>query len=336
MSDYSAFKWGAVQYPLPASGSGIGGTGASLLRDADPALFFVLEYYKAVLETHLSTRFMAEVAAANANSIASIVNQTLPFNPEPYLTEDHVGFPLLAAYRKSSKPQDIGGQKLGVDEIEVVWVMPPLRPGEAERLMPIQKAVAAVIDNRTEQGMDPAYTPNGGTLGQSPWALAGLTSAEVKSVEYGFYAATESMFFPSVLMKVELKERSDVAVATFDVFSGIDANIDVANEAEPTVQDFVQVAVYPPPTVTVASPNSGSKVGGTVVTFTCIGLIPGRPYTITFGSIPATNVTVLDATHIRCSSPAHSAYPTAIVDVEVIDDVGQVGLLVAGYTYTTP
>lgn len=336
MTDYASFKYGATTYPLPV-GNGIGGVGASLLRDCDAPLFYLLEFYTAVLQRHIGQRLLAEAASCGANQIATPVADVLPFNPEPYLTEEYLRFPLLTAERKSSKFEFIGGQKHSVSDVEVCYVLPPLQAGEAERLIPILHAVANVIDNRTEQGMDPSYAPTASTAGALVWTLAGVASAGVTHVDYGSLNASDDLFFPCVILRVELKERSDVALTEFENFNGANVDIDLKDPVqETTVSDFIEFSTLPAPTLTVATPNTGTKAGGTSVTLTGTGFIVGTTPTITFGGRVATSVVVNSATSLTCVTPAHDAYTTFIADVEIDNTDGQSGELVAGFTFTSP
>jgi hypothetical protein len=236
MTDYSSFKYGAVTFPLA-----VGST--SLLHRADPAIFYLLEFYESVLETHLGARVLAEIAAGGLDQMEAVVGDTLPLNPEPYLVEEHIRFPLRAAYRKNTKLQWIGKTKHSVDEVEVAYVLPPLQAGEAERLMPLLKAVVSVLDNRTEMGFDPAYTPSEptGAAGDSFWKRAGLVSAGVMSASYGGYAPTDKLYFPAVLLNVEIKERSDFAFTEFEEFAGISVDVDIQDPSDgTTVADVAQ------------------------------------------------------------------------------------------------
>lgn len=339
MTDYASFQVGATQYPLPTNGTGIGGFGASLLRDADPAVFYLLEFYASVLRTHVGPRLIAEAASGGMEQITTAVAETLPFNPEPFLTEQHVGFPLLAAYRKSSKFEDIGGQKHSVDEIEVAYILPPLQAGEAERLLPILKAVAGCIDNRTEQGMDPAYTPTAptGSAGDLVWERAGVTSAGVKSVSYGGYGPTETLYFPAVILTVEVKERSQVVVTEFGLHNGETTSIDIFDPVqETTVSDVVQVSTYAAPTLTSISPTTGSKAGGTTITVTGTDFRVGTLPRIKIGGLYATAVNVVSATSATCVSPAHDAFTTFAADFEFEAIDGQSDTLTDAFTFTTP
>ena len=243
MTDYQGFKYGVVQFPLPVGGGALGGPGATLLRSCDPALFFALEFYKSILETHIGARMMAEVVSGNIAQIESVVAEMLPLDPQPFLTEHQLRFPLLAAYRKNSKFQWVGKTKHKVDEIEVAYVLPPLQAGEAERLMPILNAIVGLIDNRTEMGFDPSYTPTEptGDAGDSFWVRAGLTSAGVIGATYGGYASIDGLYFPAVTLTLEFKERSDFAFTEFDEFSGVSVDVDVQDPSDgTTVEDVAQ------------------------------------------------------------------------------------------------
>ena len=245
MSDYQGLKYGAVQFPLPVGASALGGPGATLLRSADPPLFYLLEFYKFLLEFHLGARFLAEVASGGVEQIESMVAETLPLNPEAFLVEEHLRFPLLAAYRKSTKFQFIGRQKHKVDDVEVAYVLPPLQAGQAERLLPILNAVVALLDNRTEQGFDPSYTPTEptGAAGDPFWKRAGLVSAGVTGATYGGYAPTDGLYFPAVILSVELKERSDPDFTEFEESAGASATIDVQDPSDGTVvEDLAQLS----------------------------------------------------------------------------------------------
>lgn len=238
MTDYQSFSHGNVTFPLSVL------SGNTLLQDADPILFYLLEYYEACIKKHVEPRLMSEVSQIGCTLIPSSVESSAPLSPENFLVDSHFRFPLLAADRKGSKYEFNGQYKNSVSEIEVSYVLPPLGPGEAERLMPILRAVASVLDNRTEQGMDPSYTPTGGTAGGLVWSLAGLNKIEVKSVSYGGYAPTEKLFFPAVVLKVETTEQFDLVNTDFETMAGADVNVDVEDPpTDTTVSDFLQFEV---------------------------------------------------------------------------------------------
>lgn len=332
MSDYSGFKVGGATYPLSAAGTGPGGRGASLLRDADPTLFYLLEYCKSVLETHLGPRFMAEVIAGGASQIDRVVAETLPLDPDPYIVEEHIRFPLLAAYRKGSKFERIGVYRVSIDEIEVSYVLPPLQAGEAERLMPALKAVASILDNRIHQGSDPAFLPTTplGSEGEIFWKRAGVIGISVESASYGRYAPTESLHFPCVVLTLQVHERSEFNVSVFDLLSGEDLTIQL-EDLPGDVVTAVEVAIQGPPTITAVAPTTGSKAGGTAVSITGTNFVAGTTPTVWFGGREALNVVVVNSTTIQCTTPA---YPAATVDLSVVNIDGQSATRDASFTFS--
>src|SRR6266849_7825782 len=86
----------------------------------------------------------------------------------------------------------------------------------------------------------------------------------------------------------------------------------------------------PAPTVSGASPTSGTTAGGTPVTITGTGFLAGA--TVAFGTTAATSVTVASSTTITATTPAHAA---GAVNVVVTNTDGQSGPLSNGYTYTS-
>ena len=83
------------------------------------------------------------------------------------------------------------------------------------------------------------------------------------------------------------------------------------------------------PAVGGVSPSSGTAAGGTAVTITGSNFTAGA--TVTFGGIPATNVTVATSTSITATTPAHAA---GAVTVTVTNPNGQSGSLAGAYAFT--
>jgi hypothetical protein len=86
-----------------------------------------------------------------------------------------------------------------------------------------------------------------------------------------------------------------------------------------------------PPTVTAISPVSGSAAGGTAITITGTGFVSGA--TVSLGGTAATGVTVVSATSITATTPAHAA---GSVNVVVTNSDSQSGTLTNGFTYNPP
>ena len=87
------------------------------------------------------------------------------------------------------------------------------------------------------------------------------------------------------------------------------------------------------PSVQSVTPNSGPTTGGTNVTIGGNSFETGA--TVTFGGTAATNVTVVNATQITATTPAHAA---GAVDVIVTNPGGggKPGTLSGGFTYQVP
>ncbi len=341
MVDFASFKHGGVTYPLPAEDSGLGGTGASLLRDCDPAIFYALEYYASVINTHVGTRLVAEAVAAGHDKILSAVGETLPVNPENWLTSEHIRFPLLSLYRKSSTFRIIGQRKFSTHVLELAYVLPPMNAGEAEKLLPILHAVEVLLDNRTEQGFDPSYTPSTptGTAGESPWSAsrAGVARVGITASTTGAYTPTADLFFPAVVMTVEMEERSEAVLSELEAYEGSDITEDFAAPDGTTIPDFLEVTLNAAPTIVSLDVDTGTKAGGDAVTLTGTGFVEGRPYRVLFDGSDASSVIATSITTLDCLTPSHAAYNTFAADVLVIDADGQVSnTLSEAFTFTTP
>ncbi|MCM2277910.1 MAG: IPT/TIG domain-containing protein [Oligoflexia bacterium] len=82
------------------------------------------------------------------------------------------------------------------------------------------------------------------------------------------------------------------------------------------------------PTIGSVSPGSGTTAGGTALTVDGANFEAGA--TVILGGASCTGVTVVSATRITCTTPAHAA---GAVDVRVANVSGQSGTLASGFTY---
>lgn len=85
------------------------------------------------------------------------------------------------------------------------------------------------------------------------------------------------------------------------------------------------------PSVTSCSPDSGSDLGGDLVTVTGTGFT-STISSVTFGGMSATMVTYISATMLTCLSPAHDA---GAVNVIVTNSDSQTGTGTGVYTYSS-
>ena len=93
----------------------------------------------------------------------------------------------------------------------------------------------------------------------------------------------------------------------------------------------VALGATPAPTVTAINPPSGPIAGGTDVEITGTNFENGA--TVRIGGNAATNVTVVSATRITATTPAHDA---GAVDVVVANPDTQSGTFTNGYHYVAP
>ncbi|GAD22914.1 IPT/TIG domain-containing protein [Acidovorax sp. MR-S7] len=118
-------------------------------------------------------------------------------------------------------------------------------------------------------------------------------------------------------------------------FNGKTLTFTVPSNTQPVAQGTIVFTftsmTTPTPTVTGATPNSGSTAGGTVVTLTGTHFTAGAT-AVTFGGSSATGITVLSATSLTATTPAHTAGP---VNVRVTTPGGY-ATLTNGYTYAVP
>ena len=85
----------------------------------------------------------------------------------------------------------------------------------------------------------------------------------------------------------------------------------------------------PPPTVSAITPSTGSVTGGTAVTITGTGFLPGA--SVSLGGTAATGVTVVSAASITATTSPHAA---GTVSVVVSNSDNQNGGLPNAFTYT--
>jgi hypothetical protein len=140
--------------------------------------------------------------------------------------------------------------------------------------------------------------------------------------------------YRAIIGSLSIWERDMPVADAFEAFDGANVDVSLAYPDETSVANVSQIKTYQSPTVTNCVGNTGSKVGGTSVTIT--GTNFRNVTSVTFGGVAATDVVVNSTTSITCTTPAHEAYPTALVSVEVTNDDGLSGSLAAAFTFTTP
>lgn len=231
MADRDHFAWGGAAYPLTTS------TANSLLRDADPALFYVLDFFKSVLTTYLEPRLLVEASACGA-PITAAVKSTVNVEPYPNLFADQFTWPMLAAYRLSEKDSEFTSVWAhDASEWEIAYVLPALTPVQTTRLYPALRAAGRIIADRLRLGFDPAY----GAGLVNAWASAGIERLELTGGRYGGYQHVElPQIYHAWTGSLIVTERSQ-PVSSLATFAGIDVQLGIT-DATGTTDDVVDIA----------------------------------------------------------------------------------------------
>lgn len=240
MTDYLSIDTGGNLYPLTSS------TANSPLRDIDPSIYYALDFLAAVLNTHLGARFAIEAKKAGLKDSAGrpltgVVGSKFSYDPIQYLTQEQVNFPILALYRGqeqfSERTISFSSNQCN---LTLMYVLPPLTPSQAERLVPFIKGAVDVMFNKLEQGWDPLYTPPGGALGQKWSAVAGVDKVGLTTGNHIGLTASAALYFPTWYGTMSLLESSRPVPTDFQGFVGGDIHIDLKDPTtNTTITDFV-------------------------------------------------------------------------------------------------
>ena len=149
--------------------------------------------------------------------------------------------------------------------------------------------------------------------------ITGTNFATGSTVTFGTTAATNVV----VVSATQITAKTPAGTAGV-----VTVTVTNSGQSGSLTNGFTYIVV---PTVSSLSPNSGPEAGGTAVTITGTNFATGA--TVTFGTIPATNIVVVSATKITATSPAATA---GAVTVTVTIPSGQTGSLANGFTYLPP
>jgi hypothetical protein len=216
MADYGQFKFGNTVYPLTSSLSN------SLLKDANPPLYYALDYLTQMLTTHIGARFDAACVAAGLPSLAGIVKTALPYDPIEDLLTQQIQFPLLAVWEKESITEKKSFSWYHSKKTwNLLFVLPPLTSSQKELLYPILYAADAVIRRSIEQGYDPAYNSS-----EEVWSASfgGLEKIQLSKSQFGNLPSikNDQMFFPTLLLTIEASVKEEFNTNMLSTLSGMD------------------------------------------------------------------------------------------------------------------
>lgn len=225
---YGTFNHGGATYPLTSDLSN------TLLRDADPAVYYALEYFEQLIRTHIEPRLLAQVAQCGVSSITKAVAAKIPYDPRPWLQEVQVPLPLLSVYRVASKYGVAASSWMRNQATwQVTYSLPPLTASQMEQIGPVLHAIESVLLNRIENMGDPEYRS-----GAEVWELAGIEEISLDSASFGTLVAGSNILMPTWIGTLTVRERDMQAPdAAFDgAFSGLDAIITSQSGNEPPVE----------------------------------------------------------------------------------------------------
>ncbi len=234
MADYDSFQYGGVVYPLTSS------TSNSLLKDADPALYWTLQYFEGVLETHLKPRLIAQAALCGA-AINNAVESAIGFDPGPFLYEHQgIRFPLLALYRTQTTYGDRTVVWENMTSLwECVYVLPSLNWAQAEKLLPCLHAVEHILTNRTSQGWDNTVLSGAEVF---DYEHAGIEKITFREGRYGRFEEVQGIRYHAWFSTIEVAERVMPYAGEIDSLAGVDLHVNVHDAATvTTVEDVAEI-----------------------------------------------------------------------------------------------
>lgn len=231
----------------------IGGTPATLpsattnplLRDADPALFYLLDFIAWGINRGVNARLLAQVASlpdAARIKITSAVATKLSRDPAPLLTSEQVHFPALAIYRhKAEHAQRTVARHGAATRCTLLYILPPLTAAQDEALSPVLRVVEVVAIAFMQYLQHPAYTPPGAALGADFTTLAGIDAAVPRETVFGaIEGVSKGLHMPALALDFDLREVGRVDDSLLTALERADTSFDLRDEATDTaVADVV-------------------------------------------------------------------------------------------------
>jgi hypothetical protein len=192
-------------------------------------------------------------------------------------------------------------------------------------------AVTVTVTNTDSQSgsMATAFTyraaPAVTSAAPNSGALAGATSITITGT--GFVTGATVDVGGSACTGVSVVNATTITCATPAHVAGA-VTITVTNSDTQSGNAAAAYTYEPAPTVTSVAASSGFAVGGTAVTITGANFLAGA--TVTFGGSACTAITVVNATTITCTTPAHAS---GAVAVAVTNTDSQTGSAAGAFTY---
>ncbi len=330
MPQLATWKHGGVTYPLEPS------TANSLLRDADPAIYYAAALFESTINTYVGPRLLTQ-AAREGLTFPSAVGRVLHFEPSPFLLSGDMQFPLFCLYRTEETWVELNAASHKSASVwEWAYVLPPMTPREIEQLSAILYSVGVVVSTVANQSCDPDYE-NGKTLRE----LSGIQKMQATSVRYGGFEAVDGemdKWWRAVTGKLLVMERDELAEGALQPYEGASINIDSVTHDGSVEEDVVELDIGASPVIDDVQPRAGTKAGGTPVEIFGRNFRLGTTPLVTFGGAYASSVRVTHPRRITCLTPEYAAaQPSLAVDVQIIAADGQPSEAAsAAFTFTAP
>ncbi|MFL6215789.1 MAG: SBBP repeat-containing protein [Blastocatellia bacterium] len=187
---------------------------------------------------------------------------------------------------------------------------------------PIKEALQSAVHRRRASSTEAVVTKlsgDGATLAYSTYLGSGEAHALISDAAGNVYVAGSTSSGPAVVASVAAQGFGTCA-STFSQ-SGFGVKITDAP------------AGLPAPRVLAVTPSSGPSAGGTEITITGSGFLPGAGVRV--AGVAADNIQVLSATTIKAITPP-AAGQSLFLDVAVINPDGQSHALTEAFTYRLP
>lgn len=327
---------GQLQFPA--------GTGTPI---TDTFLQTLRDFVKAVVNSDLGVAWLAVAPGVGPSGAASV-----PISTTGIVTDDgdfgiavnERDMPALFVWREELE----GWRWLAADywvrrsTVRMQWI-PPAVPQDRRRLRwAFMNGLFECVQMALEQfGRHPAWIaggdtdPKAATEGSLFWTFAGawsLTFGKTKRalrVEQMLDGGTKQ--YPVVECDLIVEERAlpGVGVHDFTFDGGLQETITTAPDPSPNATPRTTESLDLLLRLASVAPSTGTSAGGTAITLTGSNFLTGCA--VALGGTACTNVVVVSATTITCTTPAHSA---GLVAAVVTSPTGESATLTSAYTFT--
>jgi hypothetical protein len=216
--NYGTFGVDSSVYPLVATGAN------SLLLDADPCLYWLLDFAYSMLQVYAQPRWAIEIQRAGLTAYPNICSLRVPYSPFPFLQDtagqSGLSFPLLSLNRVEGQSKELTRVYQRTEStLEFNYVLPPFTAAQTQIAGPILNAVLSIIRDRFEYGFDPNYM-SGATIG----SLAQFDNLWLEEYSLGMMPGKSNLPMQTLTMKIKLRERNMGVTGAFGPLTGFTYN----------------------------------------------------------------------------------------------------------------